>query len=89
MNRQYNNKDNPSGGGSPPGGNGDGGGISTIPSPGYPTPSSAKAASEERSFNVPYPTMPGLPSLDPTMGSNFYHYPGDPYSSFHDTFDDY
>ena len=78
MNRQYNNKDNPGGDGS----------IPAVPSPGYPSPSpSSHAASEERPhFNVPFPTMPVLPSLDPTIGSSFY--PGaDPY--FHDTFDDY
>lgn len=75
MNRQYNNKDDPNNGG--PG-----------PSPGYPSPSSPSAASEERPhFNVPFPTMPILPSLDPTSSS---FYPGaDPYFIDHDSFMDY
>lgn len=75
MNRQYNNKDDPNNGGS-------------IPSPGHPSPSSPSAASEERPhFDVPFPTMPVLPSLDPTSSS---FYPGaDPYFMDHDSFMDY
>lgn len=75
MNRQYpEKKDGDSG---PPG---------PIPSPGYPTPTSGyKAASEERPhFNVPFPTMPVMPTLDPTVGSSFYG-SEDPY--FNDAFD--
>lgn len=81
MNRQYNNKDDANNGASGP-------------NPGYPnpnpnpSPSSPSAASEERPhFNVPFPTMPVLPSLDPTSSS---FYPGaDPYFIDHDSFMDY